>query len=379
MPSRPTLVILGASTRAAAFSALRAGYTPVCSDLFADADLAQLCPVTRCSKYPADLASLARSAPDGPWMYTGALENYPALVHSIAGERPLYGNSAGVLHKVRDPFQLARVLKQAGLPAPDCRATADGLAGGEWLWKSRRSSGGIHVRIWTPALDTRQSSRDWYYQQRIEGMPCAAVYLGCGGRAWLWGATEQLLGSSSRRESDFRYAGSIGPVHLAPAVAAQLDHLGGVLAGQFALTGLFGVDGVLNADGFWPVEVNPRYTASVEVIEWATGLSGVGAHVAACLGRLPRGTARAAPGWFGKAILYAPSKCTVPAHFTRGLLMMNAGRPWPAAADIPRVGTALRASQPVATLLADAADRQALLTALWEQLAVWRQRLFSDA
>ncbi|MEX0713874.1 MAG: ATP-grasp domain-containing protein [Pirellulales bacterium] len=374
MPSRPTLVILGASTRAAAFSALRAGYTPVCGDLFADADLAQLCQVTRSTKYPADLASLAHSAPDGPWMYTGALENYPALVDSLAGSRPLYGNPAGVLRKVRDPFQLARVLKQSGLPAPDCRATADGLAASGWLRKSRRSSGGIHVRIWTPALDSGQSSRAWYYQRRIEGMPCAAVYLGCSGRAWLWGATEQLL-ASSRRQADFRYAGSIGPLHLAPAVAAQLEHLGGVLAGQFALTGLFGVDGVLNADGFWPVEVNPRYTASVEILERATGLSGVGAHVAACLGRLPRGTARAAPGWFGKAILYAPSKCTVPAHFTQGLLMINAGRPWPAAADIPRPGTALGAGQPVTTLLADAADRQALLAALREQLAAWRQEL----
>ena len=53
---------------------------------------------------------------------------------------------------------------------------------------------------------------------------------------------------------------------------AVLDKLGTVLAQAFRLVGLFGVDGVLDAERFWPVEVNPRYTASVEVLEGATGL-----------------------------------------------------------------------------------------------------------
>ena len=41
------LLILGASTRAAAFSAIRCGFQPRCADYFADRDLAAVCPVDR--------------------------------------------------------------------------------------------------------------------------------------------------------------------------------------------------------------------------------------------------------------------------------------------------------------------------------------------
>ena len=47
MNTRQNLLILGASTRAAAFSALRAGLAPRCVDFFADRDLAAVCPVER--------------------------------------------------------------------------------------------------------------------------------------------------------------------------------------------------------------------------------------------------------------------------------------------------------------------------------------------
>ena len=47
MSAGPSLLIFGASVRAAAFSALRAGLQPWCADLFADADLRARCPTIR--------------------------------------------------------------------------------------------------------------------------------------------------------------------------------------------------------------------------------------------------------------------------------------------------------------------------------------------
>jgi hypothetical protein len=35
---------------------------------------------------------------------------------------------------------------------------------------------------------------------------------------------------------------------------------------------LFGIDGILDGERFWPVEVDPRYSASVKVLEYASGL-----------------------------------------------------------------------------------------------------------
>src|SRR5439155_20384968 len=112
------LLILGASVRAAAFSALRAGLKPWCLDLFADLDLRAKCPVVAvaASRYPKGLAALAREAPPGPWMYTGGLENRRRLIRQLTRERPLWGNDDTALAKARDPFALPQALAAAGLP-----------------------------------------------------------------------------------------------------------------------------------------------------------------------------------------------------------------------------------------------------------------------
>src|ERR1700733_2287062 len=90
------LLIFGASARAAAFSALRAGLQPWCADLFADLDLAYCSRVTRVpgKEYPHAFLSLLQEAPPGPWMYAGGLENHPDLVEQMAQARPLWGNKA---------------------------------------------------------------------------------------------------------------------------------------------------------------------------------------------------------------------------------------------------------------------------------------------
>src|ERR1700687_4838692 len=98
------LILFGASTRAAAFSALRAGLRPWCADLFADRDLRMRCAVlTPPGKYTDAFLDALRPAPPGPWMYTGGLENHPRLVREMSGLRDLWGNDAAVLARVRDP------------------------------------------------------------------------------------------------------------------------------------------------------------------------------------------------------------------------------------------------------------------------------------
>src|SRR5258708_31771185 len=131
------LVVIGASGRAAAFSALRVGLRPWAIDVFGDRDLRAACPtrVVPNRQYPAALAQLARQAPPGPWMYTGALENWPGLVEEISRERPLWGNDGACLRRVRDPFALAAALQEVNLPCPAVRRIDERPATGRWLHK----------------------------------------------------------------------------------------------------------------------------------------------------------------------------------------------------------------------------------------------------
>ena len=342
------LTILGASTRAAAFSAARSGFTPYSLDAFADCDLAALCPAVRIVRYPQGFLRPLASAPPGPWIYTGGLENHPRLVARLARLRPLWGNSAQVLAAVRDPWRLAAALGEAQLAYPELARSA---GGGEWLVKPLRGSAGLGVRR-AAGGDLAALPRSAVLQRCIEGESCSAVYVAAGGRAALLGATRQLVGRDFGLPREFLYAGSIGPLALGDDEQAMLRRLGDVLAGQFALVGLFGVDFIRTADKLWTVEVNPRYTASVEVLERATGLRFVSLHAVACQhDRLPDlplpDSARTVAG---KAIVYAPNDCVIGARMPWSNRQDGA---WPEFADLPPAGQRIAAGHPVVTVLAE--------------------------
>ena len=110
--------------------------------------------------------------------------------------------------------------------------------------------------------------------------------------------------------SAFTYAGSIGPLPLETSHGNQFEKIGQCLARRFHLRGLFGVDVVIQDDLVWPVEVNPRYTASIEVLERTTSANFLDWHVAACReGKLPDQAPVCSAGkWFGKAICFASGR-----------------------------------------------------------------------
>ncbi len=387
MATANNLLILGASARAAAFSALAAGLKPICGDASADADLAIACQSTAAQRYPSDLAEISSAAPPGPWMYTGALENHRELVSQISAARPLLGNSASVLARVRDPFAVASALTDAGLSAPSVRRTSDGLPrDGSWLRKPLNSSGGTGVIPWTPAVVEAASEAPKharvlrFFQQRIIGRPCAAIYVATGGASQLLGASEQLLFARSPNAA-FRYVGSVGPLPLANETADRLRRIGEALAAEFQLVGLFGVDYIDDGRDVWPVEVNPRYTASTEILERGLGFSAVGWHVAACRdGRLPGGETASAdrnlpPNWHAKRILYARETGIVDGPLVESLLAASRQDGYPMIADIPRAGADLLPGKPILTLFGRGASREAALAEIDRAAAAWSNRL----
>src|SRR6478672_5850672 len=93
------LLLIGASVRAAAFSALRAGFSPWCADLFGDLDLRQRCPceVLPAARYPDGFFDLLKVAPAGPVVYTGALENARPLLNRLGKKWTIWGNVSKTL------------------------------------------------------------------------------------------------------------------------------------------------------------------------------------------------------------------------------------------------------------------------------------------
>ena len=345
------LLILGASVRAAAQSARRAGFAPAGVDLFADVDLAKCGPAVRVEDYPAGLAEAAADWPGLSWMYTGALENHPDVIGRISRDRPLWGNSEAIVSRVRDPWQLHSMLSDSGIKSPELRRLADAPPrDGRWLRKAMRSAAGMHVEVWDGDSNAGNSPGGSFFQAYVPGTSVAAVFVGNG-------VSARLLGVSTQRSigGGFQYTGSSTVVTRHDVIAEQFERIGEVLASEFRMVGLFGVDAVFDSEILWPVEVNPRYTASVEIHERAGEFDAVRFHRDACVhAKLPDAVRVPPRIHVGKTILYAQHDMTTSARFVDWTEQCNADRVWPRIADIPQIGTTITAGQPVTTLLVEA-------------------------
>ena len=191
------LIIVGASARAAAFSALRAGLRPWCADLFADADLRARCLVTAVplERFPLSAAQLLRQAPPGPFLYTGGLENRSRLVAAIARRHTLWGNTPDVLRAVRDPLRLVHVFREFDVQCPEIPVDAgELLPDRRWLVKPRDGAGGAGIHFWRPGQAGPR--RRFYIQEYLEGPSYSAVYAGFEHGVQLLGVSRQLVGEA---------------------------------------------------------------------------------------------------------------------------------------------------------------------------------------
>jgi predicted ATP-grasp superfamily ATP-dependent carboligase len=199
-----------------------------------------------------------------------------------------------------------------------------------------------------------------YLQRRITGVPGSVIFAADGRRAVALGLTRQLVGDPAFGGWGFRYCGSLLASRSEPLFARQAElleratALAAAVTGAFGLRGLNGLDFIARAGVPYPIEVNPRYSASMELLERATRASLFTIHVDACGGRLspaPRAPART----HGKAIVYARTD----------LVVGNPGA-WTGApmADVPHQGERIGRGHPICTVFAAEAGAGRCLRAL---------------
>jgi predicted ATP-grasp superfamily ATP-dependent carboligase len=207
------------------------------------------------------------------------------------------------------------------------------------------------------------------------------VFAADGRRAVALGVSRLLVGEPAFGAGEFRYCGNIltgahDPQFSCEAalLAWSVDLAAGVTE-MFGLVGVNGVDFVARSGRPYPVEVNPRYTASMELVERAYGLSVFDIHARACAGDLPafdlfraRAAEREA---VGKAVVYARRDTTV--ADTRGWLGDDTVR------DIPAPGAHILRGHPVCTVFARARDAAACHRALVARAAAVYRAIASRA
>jgi predicted ATP-grasp superfamily ATP-dependent carboligase len=360
VPEPGHVLIAGVTTRALAVSAARAGYQVTAVDAFGDRDLREVAEVIRVRAEPGrnhgpmQAAETAASVPAELAAYTSNFENYPAAVARLGEGRRLLGNSAEVLVRIRNPIEVMRVLRHHDLPWIETRSRPpQGQSHrSRWLLKPRRSGGGHGIVSWSPEKVVR---RTMYLQRQVGGVPGSISFASDGASAVVLGVSRQLVGAADFGAGKFRYCGSIVGSEATPLFTRQADLLRyatemvNLLTREFGLVGLNGLDFIARRGVPYPTEVNPRYSASMELIERSAGVSLFDIHVRACAGSLP--TPLQHDGLVhGKAILFARSAVQI------GKLPGWSGKQW--IGDTPHAGERISQGRPICTVFAAARSRE---------------------
>lgn len=266
--------------------------------------------------FPHAFSELIQSSnPHSEWMYCGGIENAPDLVQQIADRRKLLGCDSTILRTVRDPVQVATCLCDAELPFAPVRTantqigTSTDATNPRWLLKPLASCAGHGIQPFSSsdlkADETGKIPPDSYLQHFVEGELQSGTFVANGTSATWLGTTRGFTLSdilpthSAAAENPFGYAGSTGPLELSIETRKRWQQISDALTRRFRLVGLFGVDAIAKPSGdIVPIEINPRYTASMELIELATrqslpGRSLIEMHLDACQSRVIPGRSNA--------------------------------------------------------------------------------------
>jgi predicted ATP-grasp superfamily ATP-dependent carboligase len=355
--TRAHVVIAGVSTRAMAESAARAGYRVTAVDAFGDLDQH---PGVRALSLPRDFGArfsataAARAATEiacDAVAYLSPFENHPSAVRRLAQRAMLWGNSPAVLRRTRDPRRFATMLEQDTVSAKATR----------WLLKPRASGGGHGIRWWVPGDPVPSNA---HVQPFVDGTPGSIVFVAAHGAAVTLGVTRQIIGDRAFGADGFRYCGSI----LAPARDRHLGdssrlmisatELVATVARELDLVGVNCIDFIARDGIPVPIELNPRWSASMELVERVYGVSVFGMHADACSnGLLPT---------FDLAYVSARHRATARAIvFARHDVVCGDTRAWlddATVRDVPHPGEHIRAGRPVCTVFADGADSASCYT-----------------
>ena len=352
------VLVAGFSTRHVAQSAQRAGYKVCAVDHFCDQDL---------SWYTEDRIRFEE------------LEDLPDSVSEIAGRHrfdmlvttsgaedmpsglPVCGTPPEKIRRFLDKLETQHFFEELRIPVPNLLKDRTYPA----FFKPRRGAGG-----WRNAVITNDDERiSWetlnpdvpYIRQEIvEGCPGSVCCVTDGSHACAVASNEQMM--RGVEGAMYGFAGSVTPgTH--PCTDRMIG-LAEQIAAKSGCVGTIGIDFMIGNDVV-AIEVNPRFQATVDTVEAATGCNLFRLHVDACRGILPQ-KRPVASRYAARKILFAPKDMTIKSD----LKHLS-----PIVADIPWPGTILEKDKAIITVFGDGSTREEALAALDKNITTVQQYL----
>ncbi len=322
-------------------------------DLFNDIDLRALCVAshrvaTVSGKFDARrlLAAAQLLCPPqrcAGLVYGSGFEGRPGLLTQLARGRRLLGNAPETVARIKDPLRFFALLDSFAIPHPQVRLQPPAEVQG-WLVKRAGGAGGSHVKAARPRHRARPQR---YFQKWQAGRTLSVLFIANGREARLIGCNEQWTADAAKG-GRYCYGGAVSRAAVTHALQARINGFIARLVRSTGLTGLNGLDFILDAHGDAHVlEINPRPPATLELYDADAGAGLLALHLRACAGELP--DAPQALRARAHAIVYAASALHVPASVR-----------WPQwCTDLPESGSFIPAGAPVCSVHAEAHTSEA--------------------
>jgi uncharacterized protein len=326
--TRPRLLVVGFSARAAAFCACQAGFDPVAIDGCADRDLMALCTDYAGWHQPDAIHEIESRNGELPYLLAGGMEHRLDWVDELAAQSTGYGCTRSQMVEMRSLSQWMNWSSGCGISFPATWSHKDGIESlakhdweGEWLVKSTMGVGGLDVEHWSNRdvsfiADYFQSRPNHYLQHKIHGKSIGVTFASSQFGSIPIGAALSIDSATQPFVSKYAYAGSCGPIVLSGEQWCSLWDFANSVGGCTGFRGLWQADFIISPSGeLVLLEINPRWSASMEILDTCLGLRLVSLHHRCVQGMLGieewktiAAHIRDAPSnkMLGKMIAYAP-------------------------------------------------------------------------
>lgn len=342
------VLIVGYSIRYIASSAKRSGYEVHCIDYFEDIDL------KRCAKvYP--LGDITTEEEIQSYIDGIGIE-FDAIILGSGFERfglkgNILNNNCEIMEEVTNKRWLADRLSELEIRHPETYSSRDPHYPA--IAKPLFGAGGIDI-FPVNCEDDLPEDDSFLLQEFITGMPVSVSVISTEGDAMAIAVNEQIIGEKKFSQLlPFGYCGSITP--FLTDFEGEICKIAEDLILDLGLIGTNGVDFILTKEGPYVIEVNPRFQATLDTIELATGLNIFNAHVKAFGGELIK---RKKMGRYAaKTIVFTDEGFELRSDLDReGIL------------DISPAGRVIPVGDPVATAVGLGASRTDALDSMMENV-----------
>ncbi len=216
----------------------------------------------------------------------------------------------------------------------------------KFILKPVQGSGGYNVNLLDNDKCIEFNEDEFIMQEFVSGINVSSSILSTGTNAKTIISSRLLTENDFEKNNSFRYIGNIVPL-TKESIMSDVENIDEILeemkitseslAKKFRLLGSNGVDYILNENGLYVIEINPRIQGTFECVEQSLGINMLEAHINACRGKIIEVPE---PKFYSyKKIVYSPNR--------NKYEKINLDNIY----DLPHIGSITEKSEPLLTII----------------------------